>query len=466
MIRNRITLIMKNLISIGFPMWLALIATICSCDRSHGGELEMIHIEGVSWACNVNTSYAFFGSIAETENDLDLVLSASEGDLLYMMLDDLQLYYRYRPEDGNHLAVSFDTLNSISAYINGDLYYIELSKTASLEAFENLTAPEIEQLSALYIDNSNPERLYKSLQIHESVLQGKGLILETDFKPEHYHDLLSIVHPEFLVMSDAGNLPSPEKSICLSNLELLWVDENLPALAKQARCCSNLESLIIADWDPMPGELLPLESLHKLRSLTLAECGLTSLSVIEPPSELNNLYLVSCDTLSDINQLSNYQNLNRLSLSLCSQVNNTDVIKQIKDLEYLSFPPSVSHQEFQDLTSGCSQLEVIELIDCENIKDLSPLQSLPGLNTLVLQLDKEQLGNLDTFTDLKLVILTSDIFQDNPKYISDLRSSLPTTTIVPGSGLCLGSGWLLLLIPFLFIFRFMIRRKYYNCASN
>ena len=102
---------------------------------------------------------------------------------------------------------------------------------------------------------------------------------------------------------------------------------------------------------------------------------------------------------------------------------------------------------------------MLELIACSEIEDLSPLQTLPQLQTLVLQLEKEQLGKLDSLEQLQLVILTSEVFDDNPEWIRELRTSMPNTTIVPGSGLCLGSGWLLLLLPFILIFRYFFRRK-------
>jgi hypothetical protein len=136
-----------------------------------------------------------------------------------------------------------------------------------------------------------------------------------------------------------------------------------------------------------------------------------------------------------------------------------DPIQGINSLQWLSFPPNISHQEFGELIDRFTQLEVVELIGCSEIEDLIPLQSLAELSTLVLQLEKDQLRNLDSLDRLKLVVLTSEVFEDNPEWIKELRTSLPNTSIVPGSGICLGSGWLLLLLPFIFIFRHFFRRK-------
>jgi len=410
---------MKKLGYILLPAWITFAGIMTACSDTHIPVVDMIRIEGVSWACNVSTSYAIFGSSSETEELLEVTLPASAGDLLYMIMDDLQFYYRYSQENGTLLSVSFDTLNAVSVYLNGNLEYMELSEPSSLEAFSQLSDPEVEQLSTIYIKGPVSDEHLKVLKKHETRLSGKGLVVEGGAGSDSFNEILSICRPTFLVIDDLGVLPDPEDGSCVSNLELLWVDSNIPALTKLANCCSNLESLIVASWEPEPGELLPLAGLKKLQSITIAESELTTLESIEFPKSLRKLHLISCDTLSDISGLGDLQNLKHLSL----------------------------------------KLKVVELIGCSDIRDLSPLQALPDLNILVLQLEKEQLSMLDSLEQLKLLILTDEVFDDNPEWITELRASLPSTTIVPGSGLCLGSGWLLLLLPFILIFRHFSRRK-------
>ncbi len=450
---------MKKLGYILLPAWIAFAGIMTACSDTHIPVVDMIRIEGVSWACNVSTSYATFGSSSETEELLEVTLPASAGDLLYMIMDDLQFYYRYSQENGTLLSVSFDTLNAVSVYLNGNLEYMELSEPSSLEAFSQLSDPEVEQLSTIYIKGPVSDEHLMVLKKHETRLSGKGLVVEGGAGSDSFNEILSICRPTFLVIDDLGVLPAPEDGSCVSKLELLWVESNIPALTKLANCCSNLESLIVASWEPKPGELLPLAGLKKLQSITIAESELTTLESIEFPKSLRKLHLISCDTLSDISGLGDLQNLKHLSLTQCSRVQDVDVLLEIEPLYWLSLPPNISHHKFGELTEHFSQLKVVELIDCSDIRDLSPLQALPELNILVLQLEKEQLSKLDSLEQLKLLILTNEVFEDNPEWIKELRASLPSTTIVPGSGLCLGSGWLLLLLPFILIFRHFSRRK-------
>jgi hypothetical protein len=130
-----------------------------------------------------------------------------------------------------------------------------------------------------------------------------------------------------------------------------------------------------------------------------------------------------------------------------------------ESLRWISLPESITQQEFERLCLGLPAVEVVEVIDCPGIEDLLPLQQLEQLRILALQLEQEQLSGLDSLNQLELLILTDDLFMDNSYSISELRSSLPSTQVVPGSGLCLGSGWLLLLLPLIFLFRMAMRRK-------
>lgn len=452
---------MKTSPYLAFPICLIFLGICAACNRTPGPDIDILQIEGVAWACNVSTSYAAFGVESETEESLEVALPVSKGDLLYMMIDlaDLQYYYRYNPEDGTRLSVSFDTVNAVSVFLNGNLDYMELSELSSLKAFRDLTDPEVEQLSTIYINGPLSDELLSTLKQHEIVLAGKGLVMEGGKGSKNFNDVLSICQPRLLVLEDSWELPDPEEARLLSNLELLWVDSHIPAFARLAPFCRNLESLILTEWEPAPGELLALSGLKNLKSITIAESDITTLSGIEFPKSLRFMQLVSCDTLSDISQLHELNGLQRLGLTYCDRVEDIELLQEMNSLHWLSFPENTSQQEFSQITDQLPALEVVELIECSEIKDLSPLLRLPDLNTLVLELEDEQLAMIDSLKQLKLAILPSEVFVNNPEWINELRLSLPNTSIVPGSGLCLGSGWLMLLLPLILLFRYLFRQK-------
>jgi len=451
---------MKKFAWLLLPVCLALSGLITGCKQAAGPKIDIIQIHGASWASNVTTSYGWFGATTEIEEQNKLTLAASDGDLLYMTLpDDQQFYYRYSAKDGKNLELTFDTLGAVSVYLNGELNYLELTKASSLEAFSALTDPEITQLSTLNLNGPRADDIIPILKEHESRLQGIGLVLENGTDFPDLNELLGLCRPEFLVLHNTSVLPEPDANNIREGLELLWIDESIPTLSKTIACCGDLESLIITAWETLPGEILPLSSLNELHNLTLAESNLTSLQNIEFPEALRSLNLIYCDTLGNIDQLEKLTNLRRLSLTACEKVNNIGLLQSLESLRWISFPGNISHQEFQELCGSLSQLEVVELLDCPEITDLLPLNQVQDLRILSLQLEKEQLGGLDSLTQLEVLTLNEELFTDNPEWIKELRASLPQVQIVPGSGMCLGSGWLLLLLPLILLFRFTFRQK-------
>ena len=450
---------MKKFTCFLLPVCIALSGMICGCSQVASPKIHILQVEGVTWACNMTTSYGMLGSISEIEGENRVTLTASDGDLLYMNRDDLEFYYRYSLKDGSDLEVTFDTLYAVSVYLNGKLNYMELAESSSPEAFEGLSDTEISQLSTLYLKGPLTYDLLSMLEQHESQLQGIGLVLDNGSGSPNLTDLLSICRPEFLVLDDSWPLPEPGDNIILDGLELLAIQGEVSALSKFAPYCRNLESLIVSGWEPQQGELLQLSSLKKLKNLTLAESYLTSLQNIEFPESLFSLNLIFCDTLGDIAQVQKLPELWRLNLTACDEVNNVGMLKNLESLRWISFPVNITQKEFHELAGSLKQLEVAELIDCAEITDLSPLRQMEHLKVLALYLEKEQFAGLDSLTQLELLILTNELFKDNPELVKELRASLPQCNIVPGSGLCLGSGWLLLLLPLILLFRYSFRRK-------
>jgi hypothetical protein len=68
-------------------------------------------------------------------------------------------------------------------------------------------------------------------------------------------------------------------------------------------------------------------------------------------------------------------------------------------------------------------------------------------------------AGLNQLQQLKLLSLPSDAFEDSVG-IAGLRRSLPNTAIIPNDGACVGSGWLLLLIPFVVLIRLGFKKRF------
>jgi len=442
-------------------LYLACCFTLAGCSKGLAARYEIIHIRGVIWASNVTSSSAYIGSSSESELDPEVILPVSDGDLLYMTnMDDQVFYYRYSRRDGKDLVVTFDTLNANTIRLNGQVKSLELSDDqASWELFEQLTDPQREQLSTLYIIDSLSDNRMTLLQQYESSLRGTGLVLEFGCDAKLLGELLSVCRPQWLISEGSPQLPDPENCMALSHLELLWIMELNHSGMELIPFCSNLESLIISDWDPLKHELLSLSKSRSLHTLTLSECGIRDFSNIEFPPSLLRLQLIDCDALSNLDGIMNLQGLKGISFTDCESVEGILKIRDLASLKWLAFPENVSQSEFESLLASLSSLEIVELFNCSGIETISPLTDLPDLNILIVELPKENLADLGALKELELLIISSSLFDEDPQWIQNIKTSLPNTMVVPGGGLCLGSGWILFLLPFLAISIYLFRSR-------
>jgi hypothetical protein len=439
---------------------LACVFVLSSCSKQVAPNYEIVSIRGVYWACNVNSSYANFCSLAESELDPEVVLAVSDGDLLYLANeDDQEFYYRYSRRDGKKLVVTFDTLNTNTASLNGDLKSLVLSDHQdSWTLLQELTDPQRKQLSTLHITGELNENRLAILQLLESSLKGKGLLLEAACDQKLLGELLSICRPDWLMTEEALNFPEPDKCLALSHVELLWIEAEHLGNPELFAHCSNLEALLISGWKPEQKELLSLSGLSSLHTLTIAESSITDLAHLEFPSSLRRLHLIDCDTLRTINNIQNIRHLKGISFSHCPQIQGLMQVAELTSVKYLGFPENVSPTEFERILAKLKGLEAIELLGCEQIETISPLQNLDALKILHVDLPREKLSELEQLAGLELLILASEHFEEDPQWIGQLRSSLPSTRVVPGSGLCLGSGWILLLLPLVWLCSFLMKR--------
>lgn len=435
--------------------------SLTSCRKSTGINYEIVEIQGAIWASNLSSSYIMSGSYAESELTPELFLPVAEGDLLYMINeDDQEFCYRYARRDGKTLRVKFDTLDANTVSLNDQLKSLELSDDqSSWDLFEQLTEAQRKQLTSLQITSLLSAEKLLLLQEHANSIKGIGLHLEWKCNATTLGEILSICRPKWLISECPLDHPGTKNCAFLSDLELLWIQGPIHTATELIPFCSNLESLIISDWDPEPQELLSLSKSRNLHTVTLAECGMTDLSNMEFPSSLQRLQVIACDTLSQINGIQQLRRLKGISFTGCPYIKEPSQIGELSSLRWLGFPENTSQSEFETILAMLPKLELADLLYCDKLEQLSPLKGSPDLKILILDFPEEMLEELSELSKLELLILPSVLFEENPEWISHLRASLPHTEVVPGGGLCLGSGWILLLLPFVILFRLLFYHR-------
>jgi hypothetical protein len=139
---------------------------------------------------------------------------------------------------------------------------------------------------------------------------------------------------------------------------------------------------------------------------------------------------------------------------------NDPAMKDLSHLRWLSFYEDATQDDFNSLIKWHPDLEVVEIINNDAISDLQPLLKLRKLSGLTITPDTiTDLPIVKSLKNLKYLSIPTGVFADSTLN-AELLKSLPRTRIVANEGVCLGSGWLLLLIPIILILRVLIFRKF------
>ncbi|MCX5649549.1 MAG: hypothetical protein NTX40_10730, partial [Planctomycetota bacterium] len=392
MAKHKIVLVVLALV--GVPFFLA------SCKGTEPGaaarnELCILKVKGAA-TCYNHTLAPFSWMVSDEGRPAGLL--ARDGDVLFFAEkgDDnkggISLPLRYSAMDGTALTVTFAPGRML---IGGKTVSVVLKDEA---AWDWLRQASEEDLKGLRLLAGGGEGLYiAQLEILKKVAKTNPAIdlsLEPGGSPPATEEgaeapatirpaeVLRLFRPRFLA-AEAGLLSKQMDEIrpALGNVEVLILNnekgESLDFLAHLPR----LRTLVLSNWSP---EQAPLpKGLKNLRSLVLfGEKSLADLSPIAGLAQLEQLTLVG-GNVEDLGGLAKLPRLKTLSLTGCEKVTDLGPLKNLP-LEYLSFPPKISQQEFDAVVKDHPALKAVELFGCENVKDIAALKSLKNLEALVL----------------------------------------------------------------------------------
>ncbi len=396
---------------------------------------------GVESIVNYSNSYYMFGYRATKEDDT-LTIVVSEGDLLY--LED-EINYRYNPDDGLCLRFSEDSIID-AIYLNDEVYCVYLEEgSKTWEWIDQATPEAIQNLGMLYLDDTVSEANITSLEKLSRI--NKNLVVinycNNDTLDQY---LLTLFSPTW---NDAGILKhqdySAEAKSNLRELDLVLFTDYDSACLEALYDLPRLKSLIIEEWDSSEIAEIQFDKLQKLRFLSISESEIYDLSSLGTLPRLKELNLMGCENL-EIGTLTELTGLRSLGFTLSEILWDTLLIQELPMLSHLSLPYNTTQEEFAGIIDGQKSLQVLELIGCEEISDLSPLEGYEGLKALMLTEVYPDISALYEMKDLDLLVLGESFYEDSLGMVK-LQNALPDTKIVQGGGLCLGSGWLLLLVP-------------------
>lgn len=432
------------LLRISFLFTMLLFTGCGSVPGSTDPELYIINVTGTPMVLNCSKSYSFAGHYANKENDT-VSLAVSAGDLIYFqLLEDEILCYRYNPSDGLNLSIRYDTIYD-RFYLNNELISAHLSEGSA--AWDWLTGADREILSGIRSFNISlpvSETELNSLEMIAGALSNPGLYIEGD---SLLAEVLSFFKPGWLIAEDLNySTLSQDTKVNLKHLELLWYAGDDSIDHDFLVSLPELNSLIIEYWDSTDITDFQFAKLKSLESLSIIESDIYDLSPIAASSRIRNLNLIYCETLKEIGSAVDLAGITCLGLAGCEHITDIPAILKMPSLNRLSLPGNTSQMEFADIITRHSTLQVLELIGCDSITDLSPLENYSGLKALTLDIDIPDLNPVCRLGGLDLLVLPEDFFEDSLA-ITEIQQAMPKTRIVAGGGFCLGSGWILLLVP-------------------
>jgi hypothetical protein len=201
----------------------------------------------------------------------------------------------------------------------------------------------------------------------------------------------------------------------------------------------KLEELMI-QGNFNPG-LLNWKSLNKLQALRIVSDSISSYPYGQTLPGLHTFLISGKGHLSEENILS-FQNLKELSI-----------------------PCSTPQNEFDNIIKAFPHLYFLQIGESDTIlvKDYSVLQKSMDLRYLIISGKNGKVNSLYPLKRLKYLSLHTEFFDDSLQ-VNALKKALPDTVIEPNAGLCMGSGWLLLLVPLVAIGIFA-GKKYLSKAA-
>ena len=175
--------------------------------------------------------------------------------------------------------------------------------------------------------------------------------------------------------------------------------------------------------------------------------------MLSPIENLKEFTLLLSDSLVNPELINRHRKLKSLNINA---IYNPENIK-LPRLRYVTLNSEVSQTGFDKFIMSHPNLEAIEITNNQEITDLHHLADLKNLMALTISDAVTDTNSIKNLSKLKYLSLPQE-YLNNPALKAGLQQSLPDTRFAANQGFCLGSGWLLLLLPLIFIMWFIQNR--------
>jgi hypothetical protein len=376
-------------------------------------------------------------------------LLANNGDIIVYGENNC-LYYRKSLQN----KFSVKTVNN-AGFINEKINSITIPcNDAMIPWFEEMKSADFSMLGFLNFDTIIPESYIPYLNDIAKTRPDNGMGYGGDLVD--IGRIFKIFSPQFIV---GTNLSQKDFNILsgLTNLEILSASLHDSVYTAPLPAMPKLKQLILTDVKKNALNNDFLINNKQIEKLTVMQSRKFNFLILEPLKSLKELIINEADTIEKIDLISNHKQLELLSV-ISEKFPNDMSLKELPGIRWMTFYDNATQDGFSSFIESHPDLEVVELINNDTIKSLQPLLNLKKIEGLIVTDKLTDLATVKSLKTLKYLSLPEDILNDTITK-AELQKSLPGTRIVPNHGICLGSGWLMLIIPFILFFRVFIRQK-------
>lgn len=438
----QLTAVCMKKITIYLPLIIVFLIAAASCESPRSPDYYTF--EGYHAASN----YSSFGGQNEDSVLATPVIPAMEGDIL--VGDDFVLLAEGQK---NKTLVFSDTASHLR--LGGYIFQMNISELS--EIVPKLTDEDLGKLSFLVIDQIPTNEQFTTLEKISSVNKSISLSISSEIgttkDSSHLllYKLLTLFNPKIF------NGYLDEKSADLlakeTELEALMIPSDDSALLILPKIPS-LKTIVLMNDTIHPDFF---RNNTEIENIAILNTDIVDTSVLAQFKNLRSIAYPFCENL-DLALFGKLKKLDRLML-YGDSINNVNALRELKSLRWLHLPIETTQEQFDSIISFQTKIGLLEINSGSNIHDLSKISNCRSLKGLILYGDKmtykKGLGKL---TNLKYLALPEETYADST-YRNLVKKHFPNTTIVPYTGICLGSGWILLLIPLVLIFKFVYRDK-------
>lgn len=349
-------------------------------------------------------------------------------------------FLRYKLGDGHLLKVAF---TNWCAKIGDAIVTLSIGSAEGQSWLGAATDREIAKLRTLAITNAIDPSVLGILKRAAAVNPRVDLVFTSSEVLSD--DVLALFQPEMIFIDGTLTNGAWHALANQSGLETLLINATEAGSLNVLTNLPKLRRLVLNDWDVAKAGPLPtgLDTLKSLQVLDFS--GTSNLAALSnAPPGLEELLLpgtADAAILSGISHLTNLQSLYLKSLE------ELPVLSALPRLRNFVLPANATQDQFAEFVVAHADLQILDLRGAESVTNLAPLATLGKLQAVMLGQVYANMEVLQKLGSLRYVGLPMENPGDLPEQVAALRQALPEVVIVGTQPLCLGSGWILLLVP-------------------